>query len=190
VEGGSGTGGAPARRCLRPAQTGRERCPRERIRSSPIPASGAKELARYDVGRWRLPGDGVFARLSRDTERVARRKLVSLTVAVAALALLAAASFGSAASRPTGHLKLRLNPCCSTLPVRPGEPPPHYGSRTVRLKDMEGRTVVKQKVPMGQWTEVAAPPGRYGVVSRGCSSAQVRVTRHTEPRVRLRCPVA
>jgi hypothetical protein len=121
---------------------------------------------------------------------VARRKLVSLAVALAGLALLAAASFGSAASRTTGHFRLRLNPCCSTLPVREGAPPRDYGSRTVRLKDEEGRTVVRRKVPMDQWTEVAAPPGRYRVVSRGCSSAQVRVTRHTEPRVRLRCPVA
>jgi hypothetical protein len=120
---------------------------------------------------------------------VARQKLVSLAVAVGGLGLLTASSFASPKPQPTGHLKVLLKPCCSTIAVRPGQPPPHYAPRWFKLEDKAGTTVVRKEVPMGRWTVLAAPIGRYHAVGQGCSSADVRVTTDAEPRVRLRCPV-
>ena len=82
-----------------------------------------------------------------------------------------------------------LKPCCSTLPVRPWAPPPHYGPRVVELRDGSGRVVVTRKVPMSQWTKLGVAVGRYRLSAQGCSSAWVSVRRHEWSRRRLSCPV-
>jgi hypothetical protein len=118
------------------------------------------------------------------------RRIACVGAALISLGLLSATSLASHRATATGELKVLLNPCCSTLPVRPGQPPPHYGRRTVRLQSAAGATVVRKKVPMRHWSTLTAPVGRYELRSQGCSSAHVHLTAHTEPRVKLRCPVA
>ncbi|HEY1523878.1 MAG TPA: hypothetical protein VGF70_12770 [Solirubrobacteraceae bacterium] len=118
---------------------------------------------------------------------MARRRIACLGVAVISLALLSATSLAS--HRATGRLEVLLKPCCSTLPVRPGQPPPHYGPRNVRLQNRAGATVVRKKLPMSHWSTLTAPVGRYDLTAQGCGSARVHLTTHTAPRVKLTCPV-
>lgn len=118
---------------------------------------------------------------------MARWTLGGLAVACSILGLSAASL--AADSSKTGAVKVFLKPCCSTIAVHPGSPPPHYGPRSVELRDQAGTKVVKQKVPMRKWTVLSAPVGKYRVVSRGCSSARVSITTSGHPRVKLTCPV-
>ncbi len=103
--------------------------------------------------------------------------------------------------RRLGRLRLRLEPCCSTLPVRSGEQP-KYGPRLVKWFDPAGNLVAKKMVETMRWVTLKAPVGRYELTAAGCRPSGVAATDPSTGRVLVRfsrknirhlaedCPVA
>lgn len=90
-----------------------------------------------------------------------------------------------------GRVAVRLEACCSTLPVRVGFSPPSPGSWVVRLLDAAGNVAAIRRIRPGHTSMLTAPVGRYTLVAPGCfSDQQVNATSKRSRPVMLRCLVA